>query len=426
MVAIADKLGRPSIPTNYAVATTVKTARTAGVTVLETYDLSKFPLDTPAFFLTYKKVTDPTTGEVSVTNVTSWKALVNPDNNTLTNLTLAPGYVDTGNAIGDFVELIPTSFWGNSLVDALLVLLNPDGTPKASVLKTALGNDGRLVETLDELTTDVVSSGGIWTALTGFNVSMSALTAYIDGYRNTVSAIASRSFTPSKDTYVDVLRNTTTNAFSIVYTEVANGAATPALAPNSARVAIVVTSGAAVTAIRQSGYDGANNRVYPDSAVNPKQPHLFWEEIARGTLGSPAASLTVSSIPARKYLKILFYASDGINLGFRFNGDSGNNYSFRYSTSTGQSNAPGQSILGTMAGGSNGTFGEIEMINIAAVKKNGHLRGEWAAATAASVGDNSNFYFTWHNSSNQVSSITMLPTSGNVGANSEIIVLGHD
>jgi hypothetical protein len=162
MVAIADKLGKASISTNYAVATTVKTARTVGVTVLEAFDLSKFSPDTPVFFITYKKTTDPLTGDVSVTNQISWKALVNPDNNTLTNLTLAPGYTDTGNDVGDFVECIPTSFWGNSLIEALLESLNPDGSMKPAAVKTALGITGETPPdwTVLPITPTVVSNNG--------------------------------------------------------------------------------------------------------------------------------------------------------------------------------------------------------------------------------------------------------------------------
>lgn len=139
---ITDKFGKASISTNYAVATTVKTARTSGESVLACYDLSKFAPDTPVFFVTYKKSTDPTTNEVLITNQISWKALVNPDNNTLTNLTLAPGYVDSGNAQGDFVECIPTSYWGNSVVEGLLSSHNGDGSLKTDAVNAALGITG--------------------------------------------------------------------------------------------------------------------------------------------------------------------------------------------------------------------------------------------------------------------------------------------
>lgn len=142
MPLITDKFGKASINTDTAVATTVKTTRLPGVFVLEAFDLSKFAQDTPVFVVTYKKTTDPGTGVVSISNLVSWKALVNPGANTLTNLTVQPGYVDAGNAVGDFIECIPTSAWENSLIDGILTSLNPDGTLKTSAVQTALGLGG--------------------------------------------------------------------------------------------------------------------------------------------------------------------------------------------------------------------------------------------------------------------------------------------
>lgn len=136
---ITDYFGKASIDNNYAIATTVKTTRTVGVTVLEAFDLSKFSDDTPVFFITYKKTTDPLTDEVTVSDLVSYKALVNTGANTLTNLTVAPGYTDIGNDVGDFVECIPTSYWVNSLVDGIGVHTNPDGTLKTTAVQTALG-----------------------------------------------------------------------------------------------------------------------------------------------------------------------------------------------------------------------------------------------------------------------------------------------
>lgn len=142
MPGIADKFGKASIPTDTSVATTVKTTRLPGVLVLEAFDLSKYAIDTPVFVVTYKKTVDPLTGAVTITSLTSWKALVNPGANTLTNLTVQPGYTDTGNAVGDFIECIPTSAWENSLIDGILTSLNPDGTLKTSAVQTALNLGG--------------------------------------------------------------------------------------------------------------------------------------------------------------------------------------------------------------------------------------------------------------------------------------------
>lgn len=158
MPSITDKFGKASIDNNYALATTVKTARTVGESVLACYDLSRFSTTTPVYFITYKKTTNPTTSQVSVTNQTSWKAIVNPGNNTLTNLTLAPGYTDIGNDIGDFVECIPTSFWGNQLIDGISVHANLDGTLKNGVVSLANINGGSTEGAL------VVGAGGAVTA----------------------------------------------------------------------------------------------------------------------------------------------------------------------------------------------------------------------------------------------------------------------
>jgi hypothetical protein len=87
-----------------------------------------------------------------------------------------------------------------------------------------------------------VSTGLVWSIVSGLNGTMSVGVVTINGIRYPITAIASRAFTASKDTYVDV-----NNASTIVYTEVANNAASPALLSNSVRLAIGITSGAAIT-----------------------------------------------------------------------------------------------------------------------------------------------------------------------------------
>lgn len=142
MPDITDKFGRPSAGNSYALATTVKTARLPSESVLECFDLSRFAQDTPVFGLTYKKVVDPVTNAVSTTSQISWKAVVNIENNSLVNFTVAPGYTDVGNEVGDYVECIPTSFWGNELIDALLGTHNPDGSLKpVGSVQTVDAND---------------------------------------------------------------------------------------------------------------------------------------------------------------------------------------------------------------------------------------------------------------------------------------------
>lgn len=126
-----EKFGKASANNKKSEVTTVKTARQPGESVLSCFDLSSFSTTHPVFFVTYKKIPDPDNAkEVKIINETSWQAKVNPDNNTLTNLTLAPGYTDIGNEVGDCVECIPTTFWANSLIDGLNNSLDNNGKIK--------------------------------------------------------------------------------------------------------------------------------------------------------------------------------------------------------------------------------------------------------------------------------------------------------
>ena len=135
---INDKFKKVSADNSYAVATTVKTARTVGGgTTLEAFDLSKWADATAVNFLTYRKTTDPVTNVTTVTNRTGWTALVNTGSNTLTNLTVAPGYTDLGHQVGDYIEPVQMSKWANDLVDGLLTSHNQNGTLKNNSVTTA-------------------------------------------------------------------------------------------------------------------------------------------------------------------------------------------------------------------------------------------------------------------------------------------------
>lgn len=109
-----------------------------------------------------------------------------------------------------------------------------------------------------------VASGGVWTGDsygTNRNASMTALVCYINGRRIAIGAVTARTFTASKDTYIDVLDNADGTG-TLVYTEVANNAASPALASNSIRIGIIVT-GATTIANVGSVNQGQENKVLP-------------------------------------------------------------------------------------------------------------------------------------------------------------------
>ena len=76
------------------------------------------------------------------------------------------------------------------------------------------------------------------------STTISAGTAYPLGYRINKASSTNKTFTASKDTYVDLDING-----DFQYSEVANGGAVPSVASNSIRLSKVVTSGTAVTTV---------------------------------------------------------------------------------------------------------------------------------------------------------------------------------
>ena len=111
---------------------------------------------------------------------------------------------------------------------------------------------------------DFVASGMVWTGdayASTRNASMTSGVIYINGRRLTATAVAARSFTASKDTYIDAADNGDGTAL-LTYTEVANNAASPALAANNVRVGIIVT-GASNIASAGSVNQGEEGKILP-------------------------------------------------------------------------------------------------------------------------------------------------------------------
>lgn len=112
---------------------------------------------------------------------------------------------------------------------------------------------------LNEIIVPFVKSGTcVWAATSGLAAGMTSGIIYYNGIRVTVVAIATRTFTPSKDTYVDIDSNG-----NPTYPETTNAGAAPPLTANSIRIAKVVTNGSAVTSVAQTGIDSLNNPIYP-------------------------------------------------------------------------------------------------------------------------------------------------------------------
>nr|DAK13078.1 MAG TPA: Complement C1q-like protein [Caudoviricetes sp.] len=175
MATINDKFSKASSDSHYAVATTVAALRATNAKVLQCADVSSFPQSTVAHFVTYKKQYNPIDGTTAITNKAAWMGVANKDNNTITDLTIAPGYSDWGNAIGDVVECIPTSFWANNLVDGLLVQHDERGYLKNKSVTLANINGGSTPGVLQTDASGVVSvSRAFMSAYCSTNVAFNA------------------------------------------------------------------------------------------------------------------------------------------------------------------------------------------------------------------------------------------------------------
>ena len=260
--------------------TTVTSTRSAAATTLQCAALTGWPTATAVHFATYRTNAQ---GEKVAGSQCDWKGIVSGTQ--ITNLTLQAG-TDTGNSIGDTVVCMPTAAWADDVTEGLRVEHNIDGThgaitatsatatgtvQGATVISTGdIQHRSTSIETIrNETQFDYVASGGVWSGDSygsTRNASMTALTCYINGRRGTISAVTARTFTASKDTYVDVLNSSGT--FSLVYTEVANNAASPSLAANSIRLGIIIT-GVSNIANAGSVNQGQETKVLPIASSVP-------------------------------------------------------------------------------------------------------------------------------------------------------------
>lgn len=184
-----------------------------------------------------------------------------------------------------------------------------------------------------ETLANFVYVGCIWTQVSGVSGTMTGGTIYVNGYRTIVSGIGSNTFAASSDTYVyiDYLGNVT-------YSAVSNNASSPSAIANAILVAIIVTSGAAITTINQgsptvtapqvsSAYlsvcDSLGNLIYPTDPVSRVLGYRQLTSSPTTTSASAAqisAGLTLPIItPANRKVKITIYCYYVSNSGANTN-----------------------------------------------------------------------------------------------------------
>ncbi len=157
---------------------------------------------------------------------------------------------------------------------------------------------------------------------------------------------------------------------------------------------------------------------------------IWWEEIGRAQVVSGV--LSVTGLPARKYLKVLITTTNNAATAFdcsvQFNGDTTAQYRASYSTGFGAQidTGPTTSIpLEASTVQQNGvSYGELDIVNIAIIAK----VGKWTNTNNVPIAAMNHIIgaFRWTDATNLINRVDIVRSAGAFGAGSEIIVLGHD
>lgn len=156
-----------------------------------------------------------------------------------------------------------------------------------------------------------------------------------------------------------------------------------------------------------------------------------YSEIGRTTLGSAGDTISVSSIPAKKYLRleILLKNSGSISADMTFNNDSGSNYSHDiWINNSVQAGGSSQSASPVSPDNDELKFAVIDIVNVEDEEK---LYSCWqqesGGAGASNRPDSRRMDGKWANTSAQISRIDLNNSgAGSYGTGSEILVLGKD
>lgn len=267
---------------------------------------------------------------------------------TITNVAWADGDGNKNYSAGSTTRVyIPVSKTReNRLVDGMLAEHKQTGAHSAvtadSVTASGTVQGATVVSTGDiqhrsvsletirsEMEFDFVASGCVWSGDSYGSTRAASMTSgvvYINGKRVSVSSVSARSFTASKDTYIDV-----DDTGTLTYTEANNNAASPALAANSIRLGIIVT-GASNIANAGSVNQGQQDKVLPiassvpytftDSLGNiicPRDPNrkvIGYRQATsnQSSIGTTATQLTTLScpviIPSGRKVVVTVYTSN--------------------------------------------------------------------------------------------------------------------
>lgn len=217
---------------------------------------------------------------------------------------------------------------------------------------------------------------------------------------------------------------------------------------NGDLLAIVNTSGAITSRItRQNLLAGTqlpantvNTQAIADASITAPKINfggsgsgVWWEEIGRSTLTTSSSTISIPTIAARKYLKLmitLIPTGGTIDHGLRFNNDSAANYNFRRSINGGSDliGTGAYFYLDTGITAAAPIFVEAVINNFSGIEKYGFgLVSGGSANGVGNVSQKVEYANKWASNA-QITRIDAFNTSGtgSFAAGSEVIVLGHN
>jgi hypothetical protein len=159
-----------------------------------------------------------------------------------------------------------------------------------------------------------------------------------------------------------------------------------------------------------------------------------WVELGRTTLGSPADTITISSLANKRYYMVLGHGlqtGGSAAMDWQFNSDGGTNYSNRYSDlgAADGTNVNGTKILSRFSEiGSVPSFGVGYISNYATKEKLmlGHTVNQNTAGVAK-VPERYEYAGKWANTTDAINSIRGYNSGGgDLDTNTELVILGYD
>lgn len=197
------------------------------------------------------------------------------------------------------------------------------------------------------------------------------------------------------------------------------------------------------TSTGAGGTDGVVTANIADDAVTADKINfggsgsgIWWEEIGRTTLTSAGDTITVSGLPTRKYLRVMFSAvatGGTLDTTVKFNNDSGTNYAYQQSANFGAGAAVVSAANIAFESGATdsgqASFGTMYVQNISAQEKNFILSSvSQDAAGGATAPAGLEQRGKWANTSAVISRIDWVNSAGtgDFASGSEVVVLGHD